>query len=310
MKRRILVLLLPLLLGIAQWTKAQQGPLMSHYMFNGLLLNPAYAGSKDFVSATLLYRRQWVGIEGAPLTYSGTVHGLLKKKRLGLGAVLQQDKIGETRQTDIYAALSYHLPLGDGKLSFGMQAGVSNFNSDVVKLRYWDPGDRVFDYNTFSNMLPNAGFGMYYYEDRFYAGISAPFVLTYDPNQPGSIDPGVPVHKQSRRYYATAGGVIETEGELKFKPSMLLRYESGAGIQYDLNLNVLINDIFWIGASYRAKNAVVALFEYQVNRKLRFGYSYDYTLGELGTFNSGSHELMIGYDFGIAATKMKSPRYF
>lgn len=310
MKKIACILLFVIMLMQHVIVKAQQGPLLSHYMFNGLLLNPAYAGSKDFVSATLLYRKQWVGIEGAPVTYSGTIHGLLKKKRLGLGAVLLQDKIGETRQTDLYATLAYHLPVGSGKLSFGMQAGVSNFNSDVVKLRYWDPGDRVFDYNTFSNMLPNAGFGLYYYEERFYAGVSAPFVVTYDANQAVAIDPGVPVHKQSRRYYATTGAVIETEGELKFKPSLMVRYEPNTRIQYDINLNVLINDIFWIGASYRAKEAVVALFEYQASRKLRFGYSYDYTLGELSNFNSGSHELMIGYDFGVSATKMKSPRYF
>jgi type IX secretion system PorP/SprF family membrane protein len=113
-----------------------------------------------------------------------------------------------------------------------------------------------------------------------------------------------------RRYYATIGGVIETESEIKFKPSMLLRYENGSKLQYDLNMNVLINDIFWIGASYRSDESIVALFEYQINRKFRVGYSYDYTLGILGSYSSGSHELMIGYDFGFPVTKMKSPRYF
>lgn len=288
----------------------QQGPLVSHYMFNGLLLNPAYAGSKEYVSTTMMYRRQWAGIDGAPVTYSGSIHGLLKKKKLGIGAILQQDKIGVTKQTDLYGMLAYHLPLGVGKLSVGLQAGVSNFSSEVVKLTYWDPGDKVFDYNTFSNLLPNAGFGAYYYRDLFYAGISAPFLISYDPNDKIALDPNNPVHKQVRRYYVTAGGVIETEHELKFKPSCLIRYEDGAKLQYDVNLNVLINDIFWLGASYRSKEAVVALIEYQVSRKLRIGYSYDYTLGELGNYNSGSHEFMIGYDFGFPVTKMKSPRYF
>lgn len=304
------VLLYLMLSFIYMQVNGQQSPLMSHYMFNGLLLNPAYAGSKEYVSTTMLYRKQWAGIEGAPVTYSGSLHGLLKKKKLGLGALLQQDKIGVTKQTDLYSMLSYHLPMGVGKLSVGLQAGVSNFSSEVVKLTYWDPGDKVFEFNTFSNLLPNAGFGAYYYRELFYAGISAPFLISYNPNENASIESNVPVHKQSRRYFATVGGVIETESEIKFKPSALVRYEANAPLQFDVNLNVLINDIFWIGASYRSDESIVALLEYQISRKFRFGYSYDYTLGQLGTYTSGSHEIMIGYDFGFAVTKMKSPRYF
>jgi type IX secretion system PorP/SprF family membrane protein len=307
MKKSILFMVLLCSLKLAS---AQQGPLLSHYMFNGLLLNPAYAGSKEYVSSTLLYRKQWAGIEGAPITNSGSVHGLLKKKKLGLGAIFQQDKIGVTKQTDMYAMLAYHLDLGMGKLSVGLQGGVSNFSSEVVKLTYWDPGDKVFEYNTFSSLLPNAGLGAYYYRELFYAGVSAPFLISYDPNDKGAIRPEIPVHQMVRRYYATIGGVIETESEIKFKPSMLLRYENGSKLQYDLNMNVLINDIFWIGASYRSDESIVALFEYQINRKFRVGYSYDYTLGILGSYTSGSHELMIGYDFGFPVTKMKSPRYF
>jgi type IX secretion system PorP/SprF family membrane protein len=302
--------LLLLLLVCRTTVYSQQGPLMSHYMFNGLLLNPAYAGSKEFVSTTMLYRKQWAGIEGAPVTYNGSVHGLLKKKKLGLGALIQQDKIGVTKQTDFYGMLAYHLPVGLGKLSIGLQAGLSNFSSEVVNLTYWDPGDKVFAYNTFSNLLPNAGLGAYYYRDLFYAGVSAPYLISYDPNESSSFETSVPVHRMTRRYYVTAGGIIETEKELKFKPSMLIRYESGAPLQYDVNLNMLINDIFWIGASYRSDESIIALFEYQISRKLRVGYSYDYTLGELGNYSSGSHELMIGYDFGFPVTKMKSPRYF
>lgn len=289
---------------------AQQSPLLSHYMFNGLILNPAYAGSHEYVSTTLLYRKQWAGMDGAPVTYSGSVHGLLKNKKLGLGLLVQQDKIGVTRQTDFYASAAYHLPLNNGKLSVGLTGGFSNISSEVVKLTYWDPGDRVFDYNNFTTFLPNAGLGAYYYQDLFYAGVSAPFLISYDPLSEPSIDIGTPVHRQIRRYYGTAGAVIETERDLKFKPSFLLRYEPHSPVQYDLNLNILINEIFWLGASYRSESAIVALFEYQVSRKLRVGYSYDYTLGELSGYTSGSHEFMIGFDFGYPVLKMKSPRYF
>jgi type IX secretion system PorP/SprF family membrane protein len=285
-------------------------PLMSHYMFNGFVINPAYAGSKEYTSAAFLYRKQWAGIEGAPTTYSGSIHGMLKNKKLGIGAFIQQDNIGVIRQTDAYAALAYHLSIGNGKLSVGLQGGFTNFSSEVVKLTYWDPNDQVFDYNTYSNILPNAGVGIYYYRTKFYAGLSMPYIISYDPTKNLSADPTKLVYKQSRRYIATSGVVIETENNLKFKPSVLIKYEAGGKAQVDLNLNVLINDIFWLGASYRSKEAIVALFEFQASKKLRFGYSYDYTIGELSNYTSGSHEFMIGYDFGYPVMKMKSPRYF
>ncbi len=309
MRKKILFFVMVMCcITISVWS--QQSPLLSHYMFNGLLINPAYAGSKEYVSSTLMYRKQWSGFDGAPVTYSGTINGLIKKKNLGLGALIQQDKIGVTKETDIYAMLAYHLPLGVGKLSVGIQAGISNFNSEVVKLVYWDPNDKVYDYNTFSSVLPNAGLGVYYYQTRFYAGLSAPFLISYDKSQGGSFDPSTPVHHQVRRYFATAGAVFENENDLKFKPSFLIRYEGNAPVQYDLNLNILINDIFWIGASYRSKEAIVGMFEYQLSKKLRIGYSYDYSLGDLSNYNSGSHEIMLGYDFGFSVLKMKSPRYF
>lgn len=289
---------------------AQQSPLLSHYMFNQLLLNPAYAGSHEYVSTTLLYRKQWAGIEGAPVTQSASIHGLIPKKKLGLGFYLQQDKIGVTKQTDIYGSGAYHLDLGEGKLALGIQAGLTYLKSDLVKLTYWDPFDNVFNYNEFSSVLPNVGAGLYYYRSLFYAGISAPFILSYDSVRKPDINPDKPIHHLVRRYYFSVGGVIETEQEIKFKPSLLIKFEQQGDLQYDINLNVLIKNIFWIGASYRSQDALVALLEYQVNRKLRIGYSYDYSVGKLKNYNTGSHEVMLGYDFGFSVIRMKSPRYF
>ena len=303
-------LFLYFLLCIPLVTAAQQSPVLSHYMFNGLLLNPAYAGSKEYMSSTLMYRKQWVGISGAPVTYSGTIHGLIKKTKLGFGAIIQQDKIGITKQTDFYLSLAYHLPVGAGKLAVGIQGGFSNLSSEVVGLTYWDPGDPVYNYNKFSSLLPNVGMGIYYYRQMFYAGLSAPMILSYDKNYALAVSSDHQVHHLVRRYFATAGAVFETSDQIKLKPSFLFRTEAKGHSQLDLNLNILINDLFWIGASYRTNSAVVALFEYQLNRKLRIGYSYDYTLTELKNYNSGSHEFMLGYDFGFDVIKMKSPRYF
>ncbi len=289
---------------------AQQTPLMSHYMFNGLLLNPAYAGSRDFVSTTMLYRKQWVGLEGAPTTESVSIHGPLKSKKMGMGLYILKDKIGVTGQTEMFGSVAYHLPLPKAKLSFGMQFGFNSFKSDIVNLKYWDPQDKVFNYNTYSNILPNVGFGVYYYQPLFYLGFSVPGLISYNPDESFSVKKDTILYRYNRRYMFTSGYVFETEGALKFKPSLLIKYEKNSPVQFDLNLNVLINDIFWLGASYRNGDAIVAILEYQINRKFRVGYSYDYTLGKLNTYQSGSHEVMLGYDFGYDVLKMKTPRYF
>ena len=289
---------------------AQQSPLMSHYMFNGLLLNPGYAGSKDYVSTTLLYRKQWVGLDGAPTTQSISIHGPIKNKKIGLGFYVMNDNIGVTGQTDIYGSFAYHLPLANAKLSFGLQVGMSSFKSDIVNLKVWDPIDKVFNYNTYSNTLPNAGFGLFFYKPLFYMGLSIPGLISYNPDEPFSIKSDTILYKYNRRYFFTTGYMIETERDIKLKPSLLLKYETNGPIQVDVNLNFLINDIFWVGASYRNNDAIVAIFEYQVNRKFRIGYSYDYTLSKLRTYQSGSHEVMLGYDFGYDVLKMKTPRYF
>jgi type IX secretion system PorP/SprF family membrane protein len=288
----------------------QQAPVQSHYMFNGLLLNPAYAGTKDYVSSALMYRKQWAGLDGAPSTQTLSLHGPLKSKKIGLGIFLLKDKIGVTSQTDLFASFSYHLPMPKGKLSFGMQAGMNHFKSDIVKLQYWDPQDPVFSYNSYANLLPNIGAGVYYYEPLFYAGISVPGLISYNTNEKFSVKSDTIVYQYSRKYFFTTGYVIETEKDFKLKPSVLLKYEKNGAIQFDLNMNVLINDIFWVGASYRSNDAIVALLEYQVSRKFRIGYSYDYSIGKLRTYQSGSHEIMLGYDFGYDVLKMKTPRYF
>ena len=288
---------------------AQQNPLFSHYMFNGLYINPAYAGSKEFVSTTFIARKQWTGFEGAPSTQIASLHAPISDKRIGLGAVISHDKIGITNQTDFYGSYAYHIPLERGKLSFGLSAGFTYFKSELSELTVWETDDPVYETNSLSNVLPEFGAGIYYYSRKFYAGFSVPQILSYDPEQPFHVVVEK-VHRLSRHYYVTSGVILTNGGELKFRPSFMIKYAQNAPIQYDLNLNVLISDIIWVGGSYRSGDAAVLLLEYQVNKKLRVGYSYDMTLSEIKKYSSGSHEIVLGYDFGFNVLKMKTPRYF
>jgi type IX secretion system PorP/SprF family membrane protein len=290
---------------------AQQHPMLSQYMFNGLVLNPAYGGSKDYISTSALYRKQWTGFEGAPESQTVSIHGPLKNRKFGLGLTVMNDKIGVTNRTDFYGSYAYHLKAGPGKFSFGIQGGATNYNAKLSDLIFWDKDDPVYAPGTQTNLLPNAGAGIYYYADMFYAGVSVPHVLDYDPSKPASLtvsDKLVP--HQTRHYFVTAGYVGIVSEDFKIKPSVLIKYVPNAPLEADINCNVLLSNALWLGASYRTNDGMVGLIEYNISRQLRVGYAYDYPFTEIRKHTSGTHEVMIGYDFGYDIHKIKTPRYF
>ena len=290
--------------------QAQQYPMLSQYMFNKLLINPAYAGSREVVSTSVLYRNQWAGFDGAPKTESAGIHGLLKNKKVGLGMQIANDKIGITNQTDVYGNYAYHLPMQEGKLAMGMRFGLSFVNSNLSDLNVADQGDQVYELTTQNNILPNFGFGLYYYQTKFYAGLSIPYLLDYDPLKDFSFEEKENLHKLTRHYFIHSGYVFDFSREFKLKPSMLLKYVSGSPVQVDINVNALLSEVLWIGASYRSGDAILGIVEFQVSNKLRVGYAYDYSLTDIRSVNSGSHEIMLGYDFSKNILKVKNPRYF
>ncbi len=307
-KSRKLMLALLLLCGLAE-TKAQQDIMISQYMFNGLFVNPGYAGSHKYYSASLIHRRQWEGFSGAPKTSIVSLDGPIKDRHMGIGGIIAHDKIGVTKQTDLLATYSYYIKLGPGKLSFGAKGGVSNYTSTVADLTVWDQDDKVFANNKKSAWLPKFGAGAYYYTQKLYAGIAIPTLLAYDSKNNFNLD----VTKSSfvrRHYFINAGYVFAVNDQVKIKPSVLLKYQKAAPLEGDINVNVFLNDIFCIGASYRTGDAILAIVEYQINNRFRVGYSFDYTTSKLSKFNSGSHEIMLSYDFGEDIIKMKTPRYF
>jgi len=287
---------------------AQQDIMVSQYMFNGLFLNPAYAGSHRFMGASLLHRRQWVQFPGAPNTSIFAIDGPFAKNRMGWGAVVTTEKIGASNRTDFFGNYSYHLPLGNGKLSMGLRAGGSFIQSNFDQLKTNDQGDANF-VNARSWFLPRFGTGVYYYTKKFYAGLSIPTLLAYDSNKDFSLD----LSKSSParlHYFLTSGYVFELNDNVKLKPSVLVKYQAAAPVQADLNLNVLLQDVLWIGGSFRTGESVVGIIEYQINSMFRVGYAYDYNLTSIRRYSVGSHEIMLGIDFGKDILKTKNPRFF
>lgn len=289
----------------------QQDPMLSQYMFNGLYINPAYAGSHDYWSSALTYRTQWVGadFDGAPQTIVASVDGPIYGKNMGLGFLALHDRIGVTNTTAAMAIYSYQLKLNEkSKLAFGVNAGFSQINSNLRDVKVWDEEDPIYA-NNLSQFLPRIGAGMYYFSDRYYVGVSVPTLLAHEDGTNFSLD--VSKNTFVRRHYTLTGGVvIDVNENVKFKPSALLKYTKNAPLEADINFSAIFKDAFWTGVSYRTGDAVALILQYQTNSYFRVGYAYDISVSGLRTYQNGSHEIMIGVDFGRDLKKIKTPRYF
>lgn len=276
----------------------QRETLLSQYMFNELFLNPAYAGSHSYFRTSLLYRNQWVSFDGAPVNYVFSVDGPISNDKMGVGIIVSNQRMGITNETNVDLNYAYHLKLSEsGKLSFGLRGGLSVVRSNFDQLVYSDSGDPLYSENVDVKHIPRMGFGTYYHTSKFYVGFSIPHLLAYEPGLQFSLNDKV-ASRFRRHYYLDAGYVYEINEMFKVKPTMLVRYAPGAPIQADFNTSVMYNNLVWLGLSYRTGDAIVALIEYKTNLRFRVGYSYDITLSEIRKYSGGTHEIMVGYDFG------------
>ncbi len=280
-------------------------PVYSQYMLNGLALNPAYAGSRDVFNITLGYRNQWVGFDGAPITQTLSAHTPLRNENIALGVFLHNEQIDVRNNTSIYMNYAYRIPIGNGRLSLGLKAGGVLRNARWSNLSLHDPGDIVFTEPGTSDLLPNFGFGAYYYTDRYYFGASIPYFLSDSTRDAKAVS----YHNIKDYNYLVTGGVVLGKGDIKVKPGFLLKYNAKNPLQIDANLSFIISDLIWIGASYRLEDALVGLVKLQLSDQLRLGYTYDYSLGQLSKYNNGSHEIVLIYDFRYKVSAV-NPRYF
>lgn len=304
MKKIYLTLSLFLLAFVAT---AQQQAMFTQYMFNGLVLNPAYAGSHEAISLTGVARKQWVGFEGAPSTQTFSIHAPVRLGKIGVGFYFLNDEIGVTNETNFFGSLSYRIKINEGFLSMGLQFGLLNHRTDFNKLRINDLDDPNLSGTLIDILKPNVGTGLYYNNDRLYIGLSVPHLLTnrFTSNQDANL-----VYTQARHYFLTAGYVFDLTHFLKFKPSTLLKAVEGAPIELDLNANLLINDVLWIGAGYRSFDSFHLMTQLQLTNQLAIGYTYDTSVNGLRAENTGTHEIMFNYRFNFNRKKIITPRYF
>ena len=284
---------------------AQQQPEYTQYMYNTMLINPAYAGSSGPFEASLLHRSQWVGIEGAPKTQSFGMHGKLGKS-VGLGLNALNDRIGPSSQFAVNAAFAYHLVTGkETRLALGLNAGLDVLNVNWSKGKYYGPNDVILNDNI-NEVRPLMGAGAYFYGDKWYVGLSAPNLLALN-----SYDPGEEVVFQRRNHYYFMGGyVFGLSDQLLLKPAILATVVEGAPISLDISANFLFMEKFSFGVAHRITDSVSALVGLQLAKSFFVGYAYDYSVSKLNKYNDGSHEIILKYALSHKNDKARSPRFF
>jgi type IX secretion system PorP/SprF family membrane protein len=286
-------------------------PVYSQYLQNGLMINPAYTGSRRALSAFLSYRMQWMGTKGSPVIQSLSLHTPMKNDKVALGLMAQFMQFGFTKSTSIYASYAYHISLGKGKLSFGLKGGADMSNTDYSKILLTTAGDPVFAVNDKPYVLPNIGAGIYYFSEKLFAGVAVPSFLSYKKTGTNSVQAHHSFNEYN--YVFSAGGLITFSNFFKFKPSVLVDYSlqnTKKLSQFDINGNFILADLIWLGGSWRTSEQVaVGILQFQLNPQFMFGFSYDYPVGRMNSYSKGSSEFILRYEFG-SKVSAANPRYF
>ncbi|WP_277480120.1 type IX secretion system membrane protein PorP/SprF [Catalinimonas alkaloidigena] len=280
-----------LFLLIVFHANAQQSPIYSHFMFNRLAINPAYAGSQDQLNITALHRRQWENFDGAPTSSGVSAHTYLKEKNIGIGMLASNDQIGIHTDNRVYLVYAYKIKTSMGTLSMGLQGGFSRLSSDFNKLNLKSETDAQMS-GFRSDFNPNFGSGVYFSNQKFFAGFSIPYMLN---NKLSSAEEALSQAKESRYYLLSTGVVFDINHKVKLVPSALLRVQEGNAVGMDINANLVLSDILTIGATYRTEYAASVLMGLKMSENLSMGYSYDINTSVIGKYSDGTHEFMLNY---------------
>ena len=287
---------------------AQQDSHYTQYMYNQSILNPAYAGINDYMSTGILYRSQWLGMEGAPKTATAFLHTPVAKN-VGVGLSFINDNIGPVTENSLNVDVSYTLRLGGGhSIALGVKGGVtmqeiglfSKINGTLP-----DKSDIVFSEDSNATLF-NVGAGAFYFTNKYYIGASVTNLLqnTY-------------LEKNNRKFgtdvthmFLTGGYVFDLNKEWKLKPSTMLKMAVESPISADISVNTLYDEKLEFGVTYRIQDSFGAMVNYRITPKLRIGYAFDYITSDLNYETTGSHEVIVLFDIFYKKKVSSSPRFF
>ena len=312
--QRIALLAVGLFFGASAF--AQQDPHFTMYMFNKQAINPGYVGSIGTTALQALGRYQWAGIEGAPQTITFSAQGLAgKARKIALGLNVFNDRLGVDNHTGAYLQYAYHAQVNDNTtLSIGLQAGATQYRaklSELLQPTWAYPKDPILAHDKITAWLPNFGAGAYLWNDAFYIGLSVPHMINnlYDRER---VVPDSIMAKQYRHYFLFGGIKFRVSDHVAIQPHAMVKYAAGNNVSVpvstDLSLSFIFKNIIMLGVAHRLNDSFDAFLKAQLTRNLSIGYAYDYIISELSNYSSGSHEVMLGWEFGKALEMFKGPR--
>ncbi|MBX2899352.1 MAG: type IX secretion system membrane protein PorP/SprF [Cyclobacteriaceae bacterium] len=285
-------LCLILSLAFSASAMAQQDPLYSQYINNPLLINPAYTGSTTDLNASVMYRKQWAGFEGSPVTMNANAHMALSNNRMGTGLILLQDQVGADKTTEVTFTYGYHLPLStDLKLSFGLQGGLVNYQTDYSEVTF-NPADGKFVNQ--SEWKPNLGTGLILRSEKFMVGLSVPKLL-----KASNLVEQYSTTLYNQHAYALAAYVFQLSYRIKVKPWVMARMVSGAPVSFDYAASLKVDDSYSLGFFTRNLNTFGTFAQINLGDNLRFAYAFELPSGKSVGTHFTTHEVTLGVRFGV-----------
>lgn len=308
-----LAMTVPAIFVLFSITASAQNQLhLSQYMLYQPMLNPASIASYDNLNGALLYRKQWVGFEGAPSTQGISFNAPLKGKKHFVGLTLFNDKISVNKRLDVVATYAYRLPLSEkSSLAFGLSAGIGTLQSNLSDVDLVNPNDPVFASNTQTFVAPQFKFGLYYFTKKFYAGFALPRLLDNKLIFEGDFKNKTDFNFKAMHYHFHVGRIFKLSDRFDLNSSLLFKQVSGSPLQIDVNAQVTYNELVSVGLSYRTAQIMVAMLNFRITKHFKLAYAYDYDMTKLKTVASGSHEIMLIFHLfqEKAPVKIDAPRF-
>jgi type IX secretion system PorP/SprF family membrane protein len=299
-----------ILLLASKFVSGQQDPMYTQYMFNTQTINPAYAGTWNSIGFLALSRMQWVGISGAPTTQTFSFQMPVHNQNMGVGLNIINDKIGLEKRFSLFADYSYKISFeGKSNLWMGIKGGFSNYSHNLTDYDLYPDGisDPMFQSDIEHKFLPNAGVGILFDNPAWYAGISAPKLISSKYQSNGN---NFSITGEIQSFFLMGGYVHDLTNDIKLKPTILVKATIGAPVEVDFSANILLKEKFWLGAMYRTGDSFGFIAQWIIDKNLRLGYAIDFTTSNLRNYHYSTHEVMISYELKIIKKQITSPRFF
>lgn len=301
-------LLYSFLLIVSCNTFAQQEQQYSQYMINQFTLNPAIAGTEDFIDINLGFRNQWTGFESAPRTYYLSAHGTLGKSTHqyhhqnerstwhGVGTQIYRDETGPIVRNAYLLAYAYNFPLSKNiRVSVGSYVGMKQQN---YRANFWqnidDTNDGLFANNINTGLQPDLHLGGLIYAPTFFINLAVNQLLNKNLIYSGLTENATTNGKFNKHVFASAGLKLAASETVELMPSMMFKYTPSAPLSIDFNLKVKHNNKYWYGASYRWLEAVNAFVGAEVHQQIDVSYAFEWSTTTIGGYIKGTHEIIVG----------------